>query len=87
MELMKKLQDKPNSEEHFSIANGLLFYKGKFFVGEVSSMKAKVLALIHDSPLGGHYGYLKTLQRTRQDWFWHGMQWDIKAYVRGCDTC
>ena len=69
MELMKKLQDEPNSEEPFSISNGLLFYKGRFFLGKVGSMKAKVLALIHDSPLGGHSGFLKTLQRARQDWF------------------
>ena len=53
MELVKKLQKEPNNEEHFNLTNGLLFYKGRFFLGEVSSMKAKVLAFIHDSPLGG----------------------------------
>ena len=50
-------------------------------------MKIKVLALIHDSLLGGHSGYLKSLHRAKKDWFWHGMKKDIKAYIRGCDTC
>uniref|UniRef100_A0A2N9EH24 Amine oxidase n=1 Tax=Fagus sylvatica TaxID=28930 RepID=A0A2N9EH24_FAGSY len=55
--------------------------------GQESGMKIKVLALIHDSPLGGHSGYLKSLHRVKKDWFWHGMKKDIKAYIRGCDTC
>ena len=38
-------------------------------IGKESGMKIKVLALIHDSPLGGHSGYLKFLYRAKKDWF------------------
>jgi hypothetical protein len=78
MELMKKLQDEPNSEEHFNMANGLLFYKGRFFQGDLSSMKAKVLVLIHDNPLRGHSGYLKTLQGLGRTGFGMGCRETLK---------
>jgi hypothetical protein len=40
-------------------------------------MKAKVLAIIHDSPLGGHSGYLKTLQRAMAGL---ALAWDAKGH-------
>jgi hypothetical protein len=66
---------------------GLLLYKDRFCVGKEGDMKIKVLTLIHDSPLGRHSGYLKPLHRAKKDLFWHGMKKDIKAYIRGYDTC
>ena len=74
-------------EGHYTLNQGLLLYKDRFCIGKESGMKIKVLTLIHDSPLGGHSGYLKSLHRAKKDWFWHGMKKDIKAYIRGCDTC
>jgi hypothetical protein len=85
--LVGRLQESGDSEGHYALSQGLLLYKDKFCLGKEGNMKAKVLALIHDSPLGGHLGYLKTLHRTKRDWFWQGMNKDIKAYIRGCDTC
>uniref|UniRef100_A0A2N9HKA3 RNA-directed DNA polymerase n=1 Tax=Fagus sylvatica TaxID=28930 RepID=A0A2N9HKA3_FAGSY len=67
--------------------NGLLLHKGRLYLGENCTLKPKVLALLHDSPLGGHSGYLKTYQRAKKDWFWKGMKQDIKSYVKECDTC
>ena len=54
----------------FSLQNGLLLYKGRIFLGRNCSLKTKVLSLVHDSPLGGHSGYLKTFHRAKRDWFW-----------------
>jgi hypothetical protein len=50
-------------------------------------MKPKVLALVHDSPLGGHSGYLKILVRAKRDWHWQGMKQDVKSYIKGCEIC
>ncbi len=50
-------------------------------------MKPKVLALVHDSPLGGHSGYLKTFVRAKRDWHWQGMKQDVKSYIKGCEIC
>jgi hypothetical protein len=55
------------------------------YLGKNCKLKQKVLALLHDSPLGEHSGYLKTYQRAKKDWFWQGMKNDIKTYVKECD--
>jgi hypothetical protein len=85
--LVSRLQASGEGEGHYTLNQGLLLYKDRFCIGKESGMKIKVLALIHDSLLGGHSGYLKSLHRAKKDWFWHGMKKDIKAYIRGCDTC
>lgn len=42
---------------------------------------------MHDSPLGGHSSYLKTLYRVKQDFFWWGMKFDVKDHVEQCEVC
>ena len=85
--IVSRLQASGEDEGHYTLNKGVLLYKDRFCNGKKSGMKIKVLALIHDSPLGGHSGYLKSLHRAKKDWFWHGMKKDIKAYIRGYDTC
>jgi hypothetical protein len=46
-----------------------------------------VLSLTHDSHLWDHFGYLKTLQRAKRDWYWQGMKQDIKEHIKQCDVC
>jgi hypothetical protein len=100
VELKNSYQDDPITKELIASAfttqdkkssvtykNGLLLYKGRLYLGENCTLKQKVLALLHDSPLGGHSGYLKTYQRAKKDWFWKGMKQDIKTYVKECDIC
>ena len=67
--------------------NGLLLYKDKIFLGLCDALKAVVLQQVHDSPLGGHSGFLKTLHRVQRDFYWPGMRFDVKKHVRECDVC
>uniref|UniRef100_A0A2N9F7Y1 Reverse transcriptase/retrotransposon-derived protein RNase H-like domain-containing protein n=1 Tax=Fagus sylvatica TaxID=28930 RepID=A0A2N9F7Y1_FAGSY len=86
-DLLGRLQDGEASEGHNTVKNGLLLYKGRFHLGNSSSMKSKVLALIHDNPLGRHSGYFKTLLRGKRECHWQGMKSDVKSYIKGCDIC
>jgi hypothetical protein len=71
----------------YSFRSGLLLYKGRIVVGNVDSIRSKILHFIHDSPTAGHSGYQKTLHRAKHDFYWPGMRMDVKQYIRGCDMC
>ena len=62
-------------------------FKNRIYLNPQCSLKQKVLSLTHDSPLGGHSGYLKTLQRAKRDWYWQGIKQDIKEHIKQCDIC
>ena len=36
--------------------------------------------------MAGHSGFLKSYQKAKKDFFWHGMKADIRAFVRECDV-
>ena len=56
-------------------------------MGSNCGLKPKVMSLVHDSPLDGHFGYLKTFHRAKRDWFQKGMKKDLKDYIKSCELC
>ena len=58
--LLQQLQSGSTCPKFFSLHNGLILYKGRVYLDPQSSLKSKVLHLVHDSPLGGHSGFLKS---------------------------
>ena len=67
----------------YTCHDGLLFYKRRFYLGPNSSLRPKVLQYMHESPLGGHAGYHKTLQRVKADFYWPGMRVLCAAVYQG----
>jgi len=49
--------------------------------------RARVLYECHDSPIAGHLGVRKTINRLSQRYFWPGMYRDAKHHVRHCESC
>ena len=45
--------------------DGLLFFKGRIYLGPTSVLKSSILQQVHNGPLGGHSGYLKTLHKVK----------------------
>ena len=46
-----------------------------------------VLALAHESILGGHLGSKKTIEKISNHFYWPGVQADARRYCRSCDEC
>ncbi|KAL0128565.1 hypothetical protein PUN28_003720 [Cardiocondyla obscurior] len=49
--------------------------------------KEKILKEYHDSPLGGHQGVSRTINRLRLKHNWHGLTKDVEKYIKRCETC
>lgn len=46
-----------------------------------------IFQYFHVSPIGGHLGLFKTLNKIRQRFIWKGMDKDIQASVKSCTVC
>lgn len=67
--------------------NGLLFYKGRLYIASTSSLRTIILKQLHESPIRGHSGFHKTLQRVKADFYWQGLRSFVRNYVKECDIC
>ncbi|GFX05702.1 retrovirus-related Pol polyprotein from transposon 412 [Trichonephila clavipes] len=47
----------------------------------------KVLKELHGSPIGGHFGVRKTLQKVRECFYWNNVRSDVEKGCRICDHC
>ena len=75
------------SPKGFTFLNDLFFYKGRFYLGSACPLKVQILQHVHSSPLAGYFGFLKSNQRAKREFFWHGMKIDLKQFIRECDVC
>jgi len=78
-----KLQDPP---KNYHTENGFLYFKGKLCVPE-GSYRQKLLHDNHDSPVAGHLGRNKTLEKLQTHYFWPKMNETVQQYVSSCDIC
>ena len=46
-----------------------------------------IMQIAHDSILGGHLGYKKTLDKIRAQFSWPGITADVERYCKSCDAC
>ncbi|KAJ0440472.1 putative nucleotidyltransferase, Ribonuclease H [Helianthus annuus] len=85
--LIKKLQEEPFAATDFSLVDQMLFYQGRLVIPEESSIRLKLLQEAHDTPIGGHGGFLKTYKRLSSRYYWLKMKQDVKLFVQQCVIC
>ena len=61
-----QLLDDDGQDDKYKIVDDIIYYKGRIYLVPESKLKAKILKEIHDSPLVGHQGYLKTYRKIRE---------------------
>ena len=49
--------------------------------------RERILYDLHSSPLGGHFGLKRTIEKARERYYWPTMGQDIKSYIESCDSC
>lgn len=78
----------------YIVKDDLLFRRVEFSDGDVKHQlivptvfRKTVMELAHDGIMSGHQGVKSTVARVAEEFFWPGMQGDVKRYVRYCDVC
>lgn len=51
------------------------------------SQRRYILQQMHDAKTSAHLGMTKTLNKIRQNYYWPGLQSDVRSYISGCDVC
>jgi len=76
----------------YVVENGILFKRNKKTPEHPLRVitlqdREKILYNLHSSPLAGHFGLRKTIEKAAENYYWPGMGNDIKAYIESCDSC
>ena len=50
-------------------------------------LRRRIMDYYHNTPTAGHPGRDETIQATKQQYWWPGMNRWIEDYVRGCAPC
>lgn len=85
--VMKSCQENKCQDPHYSIRDGLLYWKGRLLLPSQSPLIHKVLLEYHSSPIGGHSGITRTLARISAQFYWHNMRTDIRQFIHQCAVC
>ena len=56
-------------------------------MGRPQDSRPMLLKYLHDSPLAGHLGSLKTFYKVAQNFWWPKMREEVFQYVRKCSLC
>jgi len=79
---VKMLRDKEWRE-----VDGVMYKEEKVYVPKDNKLRAEIIRLHHDTPVGEHGGQWKTVELVTHNFWWPGITKEVKQYVEGCDTC
>ena len=92
----ERIRSKRGSIIWFCKENGIIYikYQAKPNDGKVFKqllvpliMRNEVLKLAHDSILAGHLGVRKMKQKFLNEFWWPGLDRDVRKYCRSCSVC
>ena len=64
-----------------------MYKEGKVYVPKDEKLRAEIIGLHHDTPIGGHEGQWKTVELVTRNFWWPGVTKEVKRYVEGCNAC
>jgi len=64
-----------------------MYKEEKVYVPKDEKLRAEIIRLHHDTPVGGHGGQWKTVELVTRNFWWLGITKEMKRYVEGYDAC
>jgi len=62
------VERKKKMDKNFSVKDGLLLWKSRWFIPEDKALRTKILRDNHDSQIAGHFGIHKTLEQLKHNY-------------------
>ena len=87
VEEMKQAGVKILRDEEWRQKDGLMLKEEKVYVPKDEKLRAEVIRLHHDMPVGGHGGQWKTAELVTRNFWWPGVTREVKWCVEGCNAC
>jgi len=87
VEEMKRAGVKMLRDEEWREVDGIMYKEGKVYVPKDEKLRAEIIRLHHDTPIGGHGRQWKTVELVTCNFWWPGITKEVKRYVEGYDTC
>ena len=86
-DIFSKLKNKDSQLKSsvFSIVEGILHFQKRIIVP--FPLKPNILRSFHDTPVNGHQGVNKTLEKLKRYYWWPNMRNDVQNYVYSCEVC
>ncbi|XP_066373668.1 uncharacterized protein [Miscanthus floridulus] len=66
--------DASDMVSHYTLADGLIRYKGRLWIGAAPVLQHKLIQAMHSTAIGGHSGIPVTYRRMKQHFAWSGMK-------------
>ena len=87
-EVLTKIRSTPDlSDSDWSEQDGLLLFKTRIYVPDITEIRLRLVRAHHDSPLAGHFGVARTVELLSRKYYWPSMTKFVEDYVTTCDTC
>jgi len=87
VEEMKPAGVKVLRDEEWREVDGIMYKEGKVYMPKDNMLRAEIIRLHHDIPVGGHGEQWKTVELVTRNFWWLGVTREVKQYVEGCDFC
>jgi len=87
VEEMKQAGVKMLRDEEWREVDGIMYKEGKVYVPKDNVLRAEIIRLHHDTPVGGHGRQWKTVELVTRNFWWPGVMKKVKRYVEGCNSC
>jgi len=87
VEEMKRAGVKILRDKEWHQEDGLMLKERKVYVSKDKKLRAEVIRLHHNMPVGGHGGQWKTVELVTRNFWWPGVTREVKRYMEGCDAC
>jgi len=67
--------------------DGIMYKEEKVYVSKDNVLRAEIIRLHYDTPVGGHGGQWKTVELVTRNFWWPGVMKEVKQYIEGCNSC